>query len=64
MTVLSLVSFRYIPLIAAELIGLAFVIPFIKQRIVLWTLLISLLEILSLTLVIMGLGFSAYSLPS
>jgi hypothetical protein len=64
MTVLSLVSFRYIPLIAAVLIGLAFVIPVLTQRIVWWTLLIALLEILSLTVVIMGLGFSAYSLPS
>jgi len=64
MTVLSLAIFRYIPLIAAVLIGLAFVIPVLTQRIVWWTLLIALLEILSLTVVIMGLGLSAYSLPS
>ena len=64
MTVLSLASFCYIPLIAAVLMGMAFVIPVLTQRIVWWTLLIALLEILSLAVVIMGLGFSAYSLPS
>jgi hypothetical protein len=58
-TVISLAMLRFIPIAIAILIAIAFIIPILQKRIMWWTLLVTLFEVLIMALMLMGVSFPA-----